>query len=86
MEILMIYHIPEGSASTRISFNRKLFCYRIQSNAGNYDKKTTGLLKNFKKPVRSTAIFSKEKVQEVKKLCEEFNINATFYEIKKLNI
>ncbi len=83
-EILMIYHIPKGDASTRISFNRKLFCYRIQSNAGKFDKMSNGILKNFKKPVRSTIIFDKSKIKEIKNICKEFNIKSTFYKIKEI--
>lgn len=83
-EILMIYHIPDGNASTRISFNRKLFCYRIQSNSGKFDKISNGILKKFKKPVRSTVIFDELKIKHVKKICTEFNIQAEFYKIKKI--
>ena len=83
-EILMIYHIPNGNASTRISFNRKLFCYRIQSNSGKFDKISNGILKKFKKPVRSTIIFDELKIKDVKKICAEFNIQAEFYKIKKI--
>ncbi len=43
----MIYNIPNGNHSTRISFNRELFNYRIQSNNGKYDKKTKGILKKY---------------------------------------
>jgi hypothetical protein len=84
-EILMIYHIPDGDASTRISFNRKLLCYRVQSNSGKFDKKTEGLLKNYKKPVRSTLIFDKTKYECVKQLCDEFKIKSQFYEIKEVS-
>jgi len=84
-QILMIYHIPEGNSSIRISFNRRLFCYRVQSNSGKFDKYTSGILKNYSKPVRSTVIFNKEKLERVEKLCEEFGIAKEFYEIKKIN-
>jgi len=83
-KILLIYHIPEGNASTRISFNRKLFCYRIQSNLGKFDKKTKGILKKYTKPVRSTIIFNKNKYQEVKKLCLKFKIKFKFYNIEEI--
>ena len=72
----MIYRIPDGNASTRISFNRKLFCYRIQSNLGKFDKISNGILKKFKKPVRSTVIFDESKIEKVKKICKEFNIQS----------
>ena len=83
-EVLMIYHIPEGNASIRISFNRKLFCYRIQSNLGKFDKISNGILKKFKKPVRSTVIFDESKIKDVQKICNEFKIESEFYKIKKI--
>ena len=83
-DILMIYHIPEGDASTRISFNRRLFCYRVQSNSGKFDKKTEGILKKYEKPVRSTIIFEKNKYADVRKLCAEFKIKSHFYDIKEI--
>ena len=52
----MIYNIPNGNHSTRISFNRELFNYRIQSNNGKYDKKTEGVLKKYEKPIRNNFI------------------------------
>jgi hypothetical protein len=73
-EIMMIYSIPKGNASIRITFNRKLFCYRVQSNEGKFDKKTKGILREFKKPLRSVIIFNKSQYQEVKKLCNQFKI------------
>jgi len=83
-DILMIYQIPKGNASTRISFNRKLFCYRIQSNLGKFDKLSNGVLKKFKKPVRSTVIFDESKIESVKKICKEFNVSSEFYKISKI--
>ena len=83
-EILMIYQIPNGNDSTRISFNRSLFCYRIQSNKGKYDKQSQGILTKFKKPVRSTVIFNREKLDSVRKICKKYNINATFYKIQEI--
>lgn len=83
-EILMIYRIPEGDASTRISFNRKLFCYRVQSNSGKFDKVSNGILKKFKKPVRSTVIFNESKIKKVKKICKEFKIKSKFYKIQEI--
>ena len=80
----MIYQIPKGSASTRISFNRRIFCYRIQSNEGKYDKFSNGILKKFKKPVRSTIIFDESKIKQVKQVCEEFDIKTNFYKIKEI--
>lgn len=83
-KILMIYSIPNGNHSTRISFNRELFDYRIQSNNGKYDKKTEGVLKKYEKPVRSTVIFEKNKLEKVKKICTKFEIISKFYTIKEI--
>ena len=83
-DILMIYHIPKGKDSTRISFNRKLFCYRVQSNLGKFDKLSDGILKKFKKPVRSTVIFDESKIRSVKNICSEFNVSSEFYKISKI--
>ncbi len=83
-DILMIYNIPNGNATIRISFNRKLFCYRVQSNLGKFDKKTKGILDKYRKPVRSTLIFNKNKYEDVKKLCKEFSIKSEFYHIRKV--
>ena len=83
-KILMIYNIPNGNHSTRISFNRKLFDYRIQSNNGKYDKKTEGVLKKYEKLVRSTVIFEKSKLEKVKKICTQFEIKSKFYQIKEI--
>ena len=79
--ILLIYNIPKGNASIRISFNRKLISYRVQSNSGKYDKKTKGILKNYEKPIRSTIIFNKNKYLEVKKLCSKFKIKTHNWQI-----
>jgi hypothetical protein len=84
-KILMIYTIPKGNDSIRISFNRKLFCYRMQANSGKFDKKTKGILENYEKPIRSTIIFEKNKLTKVKELCQKFNIDSKFYEIRKIS-
>jgi hypothetical protein len=81
----MIYTIPKGNDSIRISFNRKLFCYRMQANSGKFDKKTKGILENYEKPIRSTIIFEKNKLTKVKELCQKFNIDSKFYEIRKIS-
>lgn len=83
-KILMIYKIPKGKDSIRISFNRKLFCYRMQANSGRYDKKTKGILEKYEKPIRSTIIFEKDKLAKVKTLCQKYDIDSKFYEIKKI--
>ena len=81
-KILMIYNIPEGDDITRITFNRQLFNYNIQSHKGKYQKKSKGILTNYEKPVRSCVIFDKEKLEQVKKLCKKLDIRTKFYEIK----
>lgn len=83
--ILMIYKIPKGNSSIRISFNRELLNYRVQSNRGTFDKKTNGILKRYRKPVRSTIIFSESKLEEVKKLCKKYKIEAEFYRVEKID-
>jgi hypothetical protein len=83
-KILMIYNIPQGKDSTRISFNREMFDYRIQTNNGKYDKTSNGLLKNCEKPVRSTVIFDYNLLEPVKKICEKYKISTKFYEIIKI--
>jgi len=84
-EIIMIYNIPEGNASVRISFNRRLFNYRVQSNSGKFDKKTNGILDTYRKPVRSTVIFNQKHLIEVTELCKKFSVGAEFYKISKIN-
>ncbi|MFT4312518.1 MAG: hypothetical protein ACMXYF_04795, partial [Candidatus Woesearchaeota archaeon] len=84
-QILMIYHIPKGDASTRISFNRKLFPYRVQGNSGKFDKKTIGILQKYEKPIRSCVIFDEVKITQVKNLCREFKIAAQFYKVEKIS-
>jgi len=79
----MIYNIPKGSDVTRISFNRRLFNYNLQTHNGKYKSKTKGILENFEKPIRSCVIFQEKNYTKVKKLCEEFKIVVNFYEIKK---
>lgn len=80
----MLYSIPEGNSSLRISFNRKLFPYRMQTHKGKYDKKTNGILTEFRRPINCVVIFPKKNLESVKKLCEEFKINAEFYVGKKI--
>ena len=81
----MIYQIPKGDASTRISFNRKLFPYRVQGNNGKFDKKTTGILQKYEKPIRSCVIFDKSKLTLVKNLCLKFKIEAQFYKVEHIS-
>lgn len=75
----MIYSI--GEDAKRISFNRKLFSYKIQSHAGKYKYKSKGILTQYEKPLRSVVIFDKGKLPETKKLCKKFNVEVKFYEI-----
>lgn len=81
---MMIYNIPEGDDITRITFNRKLFDYNLQSHKGKYQKKSKGILTNYEKPVRSCVIFDQEKLEQVKKICKKLQITTKFYEIKEL--
>ncbi len=79
----MIYSI--GEDAKRISFNRKLFSYNIQSHAGKYKYKSKGILTQYEKPLRSVVIFDKEKLRETKNLCKKFNVEVKFYEIIKIS-
>lgn len=85
VEILMIYQIPDGKDSIRISFNRKIFKYNIQSHSGKYQKKSQGLLSVFEKPTRSCVIFESKYLEKVRKICKDFGIHTSFYEVKKLD-
>lgn len=79
----MIYSI--GEDAKRITFNRKLFSYKIQSHEGKYKYKSKGILTQYEKPLRSVIIFDKEKLIETKKLCDKLNVEAKFYEITKIS-
>jgi len=83
-KILMIYKIPEGNDSVRISFNREMFEYRVQSNKGKYDKKSKGILKKYKKPVRSVIIFDKDMLNKVKEICNKFKVTYELYKIEEI--
>ena len=78
----MIYSI--GEDTKRITFNRKLFSYKIQSHAGKYKYLSKGILTQYEKPLRSVIIFDKEKLLETKKLCKKFNVEVKFYEIAEI--
>jgi CMP-2-keto-3-deoxyoctulosonic acid synthetase len=80
----MIYTIPQGDDITRITFNRKLFEYNLQSHKGKYQKRSKGILTNYEKPVRSCVIFDKEQLEQVKKLTKKLQITTKFYEINEL--
>ena len=84
-KIMMIYSIPEGNSSIRISFNRRLFNYNIQTHKGKYKKKTQGILQEFERPIKSCIIFDKKLLSSVKQLCDEFSIKYTFYKISKIS-
>ncbi len=75
----MIYSI--GNDTKRITFNRKLFSYNIQSHAGKYKYQSKGILTQYEKPLRSVIIFDKGKLIETKRLCDKLNVEAKFYEI-----
>ena len=78
----MIYNM-KGNDSERISFNRKLFQYNIQSHKGKYKTVSKGALKKYEKPVRSVVIFYKEDITKVMKLIDEWKIECKLYEIYK---
>ncbi len=80
-QILMIYQIPQGNAIKRITFNRKLFAYNIQSHKGKYKNKTNGILEEYEKPTRSCVIFTSEHTPKVKELCKELAIPIKLYKI-----
>lgn len=80
----MIYSIPEGKDVLRITFNRKLFNYNLQSHEGKYKKKSPGILFEYEKPLRSVVIFDQTKLKDVKTLCSKLSIDAKFYIIKKI--
>lgn len=82
-KILMMYSI--GEDARRITFNRKLFSYNIQSHAGKYKYQSKGILTQYEKPLRSVVIFDKEKLLDTKKLCKKFNVEAKFYEITEIS-
>lgn len=80
----MIYSIPEGKDALRITFNRKLFNYNLQSHEGRYKKKSQGILSEYEKPLRSVIIFNKDKLPAVKGLCSQLSIDVKFYIIKEI--
>jgi hypothetical protein len=75
-KILMVYSI--GEDAKRITFNRKLFSYKIQSHAGKYKYRSKGILTQYEKPLRSVIIFDKEKLSETKQLCKKFDTGVKF--------
>ena len=82
-KILMIYSI--GDDAKRITFNRKLFSYKIQSHEGKYKYQSKGILTQYEKPLRSVIIFDKGKLEQTRKLCHKLNVEAKFYEITKIS-
>lgn len=80
-KVMMIYAIPKGDSSVRISFNRKLFNYKRQSHKGKYKKRTKGVLKSFERPTKSCIIFDEEYLLEVNSICEQFKIHRIFYNV-----
>ena len=83
-KIMMIYAIPKGNDATRITFNRKLLNYNLQSHRGRYVRKSTGILSDYQKPTRSCIIFDMQFLEKVEELCKSMKIDATFYQIKKI--
>lgn len=80
-KVMMVYAIPKGNSSVRISFNRKLFNYKRQSHKGKYKKKTEGVLKEFERPTKSCIIFDEEYLLNVDSICEQFKIRRIFYNV-----
>ncbi len=78
----MIYNL-KGNDSERISFNRKLFQYNIQSHKGKYKRTSKGVLRKYEKPVRSVIIFNKKDITKVMKVIDKFDMNHKLYEIYK---
>ena len=81
-KIIMIYDL-KGRDSERIRFNRRLFQYKVQSHKGRYKSTSKGILKKYKKPIRSVVVFNKKDLTKVKKLVQEFNVDHKLYEINK---
>ncbi len=79
----MIYSF--GDDAKRITFNRKLFSYNIQSHTGKYKYQSKGILTQYEKPLRSVIIFDKKKLVSTRKLCHKFNVGAKFYEITEIS-
>lgn len=84
VKILMIYSIPNGNSTLRISFNRKLLNYNVQSHKGRYKRKTNGILSKYERPNKSCIIFDKKHLKEIRNLCKEFKIIHNLYHIRKL--
>ncbi len=84
VKILMIYSIPAGNSSLRITFNRELFPYNIQSHYGKYSRKSKGILIEYDKIIKSVIYFDKVYLSDVKKLVEKFNVAARFFEAKEI--
>lgn len=80
-KVLMIYQIPEGDAIRRITFNRKVFAYNLQSHNGKYKRKSQGLLTEYEKPIRSCIIFEYKYFPKIKEICEKLAISYKLYEI-----
>ncbi len=78
----MIYNL-NGKDSSRISFNRKLFNYRLQSHKGKYQTTSKGILKNHEKPIRSVIIFENKYLNKVRKLLNEYKIFYKLYQIQR---
>ena len=83
-KVLMIYQIPEGDAIKRITFNRKVFAYNLQSHNGKYKRKSQGLLTEYEKPIRSCIIFEHKYILEIRKICEKLAISFKIYEIVQI--
>jgi hypothetical protein len=83
-KILMIYQFPAGNSSIRISFNRELFPYKIQSHFGKYSRKTTGVLQEYEKIIKSVILFEETYLLDVKRIVEKYSIQARFFKSKEI--
>ena len=79
----MIYSIPNSDKNIRSQFTRRLYSQKVRTHQGKYTHKTKGILDEFRKPANACIIFSINKLNEVKKLCEKYLIDAKFYKIEK---
>ena len=81
----MIYSIPKADKKIRVQFVRQLCDYEIKSHQGKYTHRTKGILDKFRKPANACIIFKMDKIDDVKKVCKKYSINAKFYKIEELS-
>lgn len=81
----MTYQIPSGNSSIRISFNRELFPYKVQSHFGKYSRKTQGVLQEYEKVIKSVILFEDKYLAEVQKIVQKYSVQARFFKSKEIN-